>query len=471
MELKLGLLFQQPNLPEQGLDFYSFSILVYAIIAILAICVLIYKVAVIADMVEKGSTTYWQRLFITRVDESGMAFSIFNRVVIDRDFNEAATTQILKHERVHIHQRHSWDLVFYELLKILFWWHPVSYLAQRELQKLHEYLVDAELSKEERNAYQQQLLNMTLGCQEFTFTNPFNKSSLLKNRITMLQKKNNNARMNYKLLWIVPIVLSSLIYTACTRDVVEENSQKLGTTPKLEELVDLKDFKTGQVDFYKGLTDEEISLYEKYDTEEMFNNSNFIKTDEGQRFLATVVKISHNGRSYAIERDNNNQLVEITEYPDNDDVRYSDAKRIREFDLESDLEIMNEAIDYLNKKARDTDDSQLASSDNEIIEEKVEIRELSDNETINGDIIREQRSINDPIPYSVVGQVPHFDICTGTQAEIKKCTSDEITRFVNKNFNTGKFKHLSGRNKVTYNLKSIKKVKSLRSIPQEKRQN
>jgi protein TonB len=84
------------------------------------------------------------------------------------------------------------------------------------------------------------------------------------------------------------------------------------------------------------------------------------------------------------------------------------------------------------------------------IEEIVEIKEVYPNSnTIDPDA----EVITEDIPFAIIEEVPHFEECTGTNAEIKKCTSDKITSFVNKNFNTGLAKDLSGRHKISVQFK------------------
>jgi hypothetical protein len=258
----------------------------------------------------------------------------------------------------------------------------------------------------------------------------------------------------------VPILLSSLLYTACTQDVVEESSPEFGVAPKIEDLGDLKDFKTGQVDFFKGLTEDEIALYEKYKHNEIwdFKANSFTQTDEGKRFLKVIFKISFNGTSYAIDKSNQNQLTMINEYVNKDNVRYSDASKIRELDIEKSLLMFNNVYLMINgneeeRKQAYESNQELLESENLIIEQKSEVEEITDNIDVGREIITEQRSNTDPIPFSVIGHVSHFNICTGTQTEIKKCTTDEITNFINQNFDTGKFKHLTGRNKINVQFK------------------
>jgi len=84
------------------------------------------------------------------------------------------------------------------------------------------------------------------------------------------------------------------------------------------------------------------------------------------------------------------------------------------------------------------------------IEEIVEIKEVYPNSnTIDPDA----EVITEDIPFAIIEEVPHFEDCTGTNAELKKCTSDKITQFVNKNFNTGIAKDMSGRHKISVQFK------------------
>ena len=73
----------------------------------------------------------------------------------------------------------------------------------------------------------------------------------------------------------------------------------------------------------------------------------------------------------------------------------------------------------------------------------------SDNE--NDPVINMERSIE--VPFSVIDEVPTFEACKdlGSKDEIKMCTSDFITHFVNKDFNTKLAKELGlkGQHRIT----------------------
>ena len=86
------------------------------------------------------------------------------------------------------------------------------------------------------------------------------------------------------------------------------------------------------------------------------------------------------------------------------------------------------------------------TTSSDYIEEIVEVEEIKNSEL--GD-----ESIYTDVPFAIIDEVPHFEHCTGTEAEIKKCTQDKITQFVNKNFNTGIAKDMAGRHKISVQFK------------------
>lgn len=64
--------------------------------------------------------------------------------------------------------------------------------------------------------------------------------------------------------------------------------------------------------------------------------------------------------------------------------------------------------------------------------EKVEVIEQLDEEEIEE--VVEEEEIVENVPFAVIEKVPIFPGCTGTNAQLKKCMADKITKHVNKNF-------------------------------------
>ncbi len=61
-----------------------------------------------------------------------------NTILLNSDLGR----QILKHEMVHIEQKHSFDKVFIEVVIGIFWFNPVFWMIKKEINLIHEYLAD-----------------------------------------------------------------------------------------------------------------------------------------------------------------------------------------------------------------------------------------------------------------------------------------------------------------------------------------
>lgn len=96
--------------------------------------------------------------------------------------------QILKHEMVHIEQRHSYDKIFIEIVTAIFWLNPFFYLIKKEINLIHEYLADHKAVKHsDTRAFAKMLLASHFYGNQLSATSPF-LSSNLKKRLKMIQK-------------------------------------------------------------------------------------------------------------------------------------------------------------------------------------------------------------------------------------------------------------------------------------------
>src|SRR5690606_29004922 len=95
---------------------------------------------------------------------------------------------ILHHEAVHIKQKHYLDLLWFELLRIVFWFNPLVYFYQKRITETHEYIADSVVAVPNKKDYYLQLLTQTFETTKITFTNTLYNQSFVKERIVMLQK-------------------------------------------------------------------------------------------------------------------------------------------------------------------------------------------------------------------------------------------------------------------------------------------
>lgn len=154
---------------------------------------------------------------IIEVPGSTIACTFYNTVFLGTGLSEKEREQILSHELVHVRQRHTLDLLFFEFLKLVFWFNPLIYIYQSRISTLHEFLADAGVVKNvEKQDYFQQLLNSAFNTRDISFINQFFNHSIIKKRIVMLQKSRSKTASKFKFLIILPLMLAMLTYVACS---------------------------------------------------------------------------------------------------------------------------------------------------------------------------------------------------------------------------------------------------------------
>lgn len=151
---------------------------------------------------------------------NSVAFSFFNCLFIGEDTPEADT--IITHELVHIRQKHSADIVFLELLKVVNWFNPLVYLLQNSLKTIHEYIADEQTAANETDVltYASFLVKNAYGMGSSSITHSFFNYNLLKKRIIMLNQQRSGSLARLKYLVAIPIFAALL----CTSTLVFSKS-------------------------------------------------------------------------------------------------------------------------------------------------------------------------------------------------------------------------------------------------------
>jgi len=117
-------------------------------------------------------------------------------------------SQILLHEKIHIAQRHSFDIIMAELMLVLQWFNPFAWLYRKEVENNLEFLTDdavLEHKEVERQSYQMSLLKVSAPHLSLGITTNYNQS-LLKRRILMMNAKRSNIHIMWKYFFLVPLL-------------------------------------------------------------------------------------------------------------------------------------------------------------------------------------------------------------------------------------------------------------------------
>jgi hypothetical protein len=190
---------------QPTLTFHDILIYAYLLGIIILTTVLFIRLYQLAKLTKTTKTLVDDKYKLINIEGSNTAFSFFNYLFIGT--KTEANNIIIRHELVHIRQKHSADIVFLELIKIINWFNPLIYLLQISLKTVHEYIADEQTAAQESDAlsYSSFLVSNAYGLNGSPLAHSFFNYNLLKKRIIMLNQKRSGKLARLKYLVAVPI--------------------------------------------------------------------------------------------------------------------------------------------------------------------------------------------------------------------------------------------------------------------------
>ena len=183
---------------------------VYLLISLFLLIRLVIKLLKLCILIKKSDKQFTGGIYYCAFDTTA-PFSFFNYLVINKQlFNDRELQQVISHEKVHIRQWHSIDILSAELVHTILWVNPLMVYLKRCIKLNHEYIADGEVinSGFDKKDYQLSILHRSLKLQAYQLTNLYN-SSKIKTRIKMMNlKKSPNANL-YKYAFVLLLVAAS----------------------------------------------------------------------------------------------------------------------------------------------------------------------------------------------------------------------------------------------------------------------
>lgn len=156
---------------------------------------------------------------LIRTAENELPCSFFRWIFLpdSMNVNELDAAQIIEHERAHGRLAHSFDVLFLELLRIFFWFHPLAWWFKIRLREVHEFEADAAVARLfNRKQYgvllmQQSLAGIADRRVAMAVANSF-FSSPLKSRIVMLTQKKSSRLAGFSYALVLPLMAGLLFF-------------------------------------------------------------------------------------------------------------------------------------------------------------------------------------------------------------------------------------------------------------------
>ena len=132
--------------------------------------------------------------------------------------DEQTLREVLIHEQAHVRGWHTLDILFSQVVCILFWWNPAAWLMRREVRMNLEFIADKAVADSlspipmggALKAYQYRLLGFSLQKNVATIANNFNVLPL-KRRIIMMNLRRTRRTGMVKYILFVPVAAAMLL--------------------------------------------------------------------------------------------------------------------------------------------------------------------------------------------------------------------------------------------------------------------
>lgn len=204
----------------------------YGIITVILLIKTIYSISKIKNI--KGKKIGYESQKVILTVENIPPFSFWKTIYIGKNYlvNNQIDPRIFIHEKSHIDQKHSLDLLFIEILKIFTWFNPSLFFYKKAIVTNHEFLADESVLKKNFNVkdYQHLILDELISSKNYNLIHTFNFNNTKKRFIMMNTKKSKLT--NLKKVAIAPVLLLAFglfvqkTYANPIEKIIEETQNK-----------------------------------------------------------------------------------------------------------------------------------------------------------------------------------------------------------------------------------------------------
>jgi len=185
---------------------YLIGVGIFGVNLLIQLLTLVYKIIRLPSL--KDGT-----FRIVELDKDEPPYSFLNCIFINPEKYEWDTyNQIIDHEKIHIQQKHSFDMLLAELLVVLQWFNPAAWQYRKMIEHNLEFLTDQAMLilGAKREIYQLNLLKVSVPQYPIGLAMNYNQS-ILKKRIKMMNAKKSSVRSSWKYLSVLPVLGLSVV--------------------------------------------------------------------------------------------------------------------------------------------------------------------------------------------------------------------------------------------------------------------
>ena len=209
---------------EQGIS------ILYLSVSLILLVILLRTLFKLSKLIKQHQVQKIEQIRFVDTEAKGTPFSFFRYIFWNRyiDVHSDTGKKIFLHELVHVHEKHSADRLFINIVLIFFWCNPFFWLIRREMNMIHEFIADSKAVEDsDTSAFAAMILHAAYPQQALGLTSNFFNSSV-KRRLLMLSKM-KNPRVSYisRILALPLLTVIFLAFTIKTKTLLPQENENI----------------------------------------------------------------------------------------------------------------------------------------------------------------------------------------------------------------------------------------------------
>jgi beta-lactamase regulating signal transducer with metallopeptidase domain len=184
------------------------SILFYAGVVLMALRLLVQFIS-LYRMHQNSSPDKLNQYPVRILTDEVSPFSFWQTIYINPGLHKKEDLpNILAHEKVHVEQWHTLDIILAEICVVFYWFNPGVWLMKKAVRENIEFITDARILRKgiDKKAYQYSLLDVGTLQPSVAIVNNFNLSDL-KKRIKMMNARRSSKVNLTRYMLVLPVLM------------------------------------------------------------------------------------------------------------------------------------------------------------------------------------------------------------------------------------------------------------------------
>ena len=236
-------------------DFLTVLIAVsYGVVLLLLIIRFVLNLLSFYKRIKRNEVQFVKGDKVVLIEDAILPHSFWNTIFINKNEFEKGKipSELIAHEKAHLDQKHTLDILFIEILQIIFWFNPLLFFYKKAIKLNHEFLADEAVNKQFGAVRNYQNLLLDFASNKTTISLASNINYLItKKRLLMMTKKESPTKIVLKVSSVC-VVYALLLFVFSTKTMAQNKAEvKEKDIYESDAIEKQPEFPGGTLAFYK----------------------------------------------------------------------------------------------------------------------------------------------------------------------------------------------------------------------------